>query len=810
MDGNGEPARRPRLSIVVPFYGVERYIAECLESLRAQSFADFEAILVDDGSPDGSLAIAQQHAASDDRFRIVRQHNQGLGTARNTGARYAVGEYLTFVDSDDVVPPHAYRRMIASLDRTGSDMAAGNARRFNDLGVRDSWVHQVPFARPRPRTHVREFPSLALDRMAWNKMYRRSFWDREGFAYPVGLYEDYPVTIASHLFADRVDVLATPVYYWRERDGGDLSITQRVWEMDNLRERVASAERVLDLVADESTQLRGEVGRHFLHIDVGAVLAALHRAPADLVESEDERRREILELARRLVSRIDADQVALSSPFDRVQAHLVLEGDLDGLSELTHYRARHGRNGSLQVREQGSITEFFRDLPGLDAGVPEEIYRVAPARVRLQGTLQDTRWVREPGGGDALIIDVRVAVDQLDLTGAQVFLHLVSPSGRSRSVPSHILTQGPRRELRLTLRPALLAELDDPGHWRLEVEARVAGLHRRGRVTGLTGTRTRWSEQRLIGPHLWAKPARDQGAFGVLIRRPEAALTEVAAAAAELSLSGWFVPPTTREDTPPMPVLWLTLNNGADVVPATVDLAPPRAGDPVGSARFEALLDAEMIASHGLEDHITERSVWNVRMAVGTEPPVSLCHPSVVGSAVAVVGHRRVSILPGPTGLASVHEEYAHPSVDRARAEDGAVELSGWFDRSGDRPSRARWRGYITPDNRVDVEVPVSWCAEERRFAVRAPVAELVDRAAAARAEAADVVEGDAATSWALWLLTEEASPPPPRCPGVSAEPAMLSVADVHRMPTALQAGGHAVTLHLGRMGRLSVVVDGA
>ncbi|MGW4694221.1 glycosyltransferase family 2 protein, partial [Kitasatospora cineracea] len=97
----------PRLSVVVPIYNVERYLEECLDSIAAQTFADFECVMVDDGSKDSSAAIAEAYAAKDSRFRLVRQVNKGLGAARNTGYRHISpdSEFLAFVDSDDTMPP---------------------------------------------------------------------------------------------------------------------------------------------------------------------------------------------------------------------------------------------------------------------------------------------------------------------------------------------------------------------------------------------------------------------------------------------------------------------------------------------------------------------------------------------------------------------------------------------------------------------------------------------------------------------------------------------------------------------------------
>jgi CDP-glycerol glycerophosphotransferase len=237
----------PRLSIVVPIYNVEAYLQECLDSIAAQTMDAFECVMVDDGSTDRSAEIAEAYAAADPRFRLVHQHNQGLGAARNTGWRNVSpdSEYLAFVDSDDTLPRDAYERMIASLDRTGSDFATGNVLRLGVDGYIPSRVHQEPFVQDRFATHVTRLPALVRDRTAWNKVYRRRFFEESGLLYPEGmLYEDAPVSIPLHFLAKRVDVLHEPVYHWRIRQEGQLSITQRRADPQGLIDRVRSVELV--------------------------------------------------------------------------------------------------------------------------------------------------------------------------------------------------------------------------------------------------------------------------------------------------------------------------------------------------------------------------------------------------------------------------------------------------------------------------------------------------------------------------------------------------------------------------------------
>ena len=300
----------PLLSVVVPFYGVEDYIEECLESLRVQTLTDLEVICVDDGSPDGSLAIVERYCARDPRFRLVRQPNAGLGPARNTGMRAATGRYLAFVDSDDLVPARAYELLVGTLERTGSDFAAGDVRRLDAEGLHPSWTHARPFASDDLRTHVLRRPDLVADRMVWNKVYRRDFWDAHGYTFPAIRYEDWPVTLAAHLDAVAVDVLAEPVYHWRDRATGE-SNTQAVHRLDNLADRMASAAMVLDLVAEAPVAVREQVEGHLLHVDLTAAAQALVVVPR-------EQRAAVTGLGRGLARRITLDVARRHPVVDRL------------------------------------------------------------------------------------------------------------------------------------------------------------------------------------------------------------------------------------------------------------------------------------------------------------------------------------------------------------------------------------------------------------------------------------------------------------------------------------------------------------
>ena len=110
------PNKEPTFSIVVPLYNTERYIAEALDSIEAQTFGDFEVIVINDASTDNGPAIVQRYIARDNRFRMITQENRGLAGARNSGIRAALGRYVAFLDADDIWLPEKLQRHFDHLE----------------------------------------------------------------------------------------------------------------------------------------------------------------------------------------------------------------------------------------------------------------------------------------------------------------------------------------------------------------------------------------------------------------------------------------------------------------------------------------------------------------------------------------------------------------------------------------------------------------------------------------------------------------------------------------------------------------------
>ena len=228
--------RAPLVSVVVPAYGVEEWLPECLAGLAAQTHREWEAVVVDDGSPDRSGEIAEEWARDDGRIRVVHTANGGLGAARNEGTRQVAGDYLAFLDSDDVLPPDAYATLVGSLERSGSDFVTGSMLRLEGgEQVEPPWMRRLHNP-PLTGARVGQRPEILGDVFAWNKMFRTSFWRDAGLSWPERVrYEDQPAMTRAFL-RGRFDVRPEVVYHWRIRTDGS-SITQQRASVDDLRDR---------------------------------------------------------------------------------------------------------------------------------------------------------------------------------------------------------------------------------------------------------------------------------------------------------------------------------------------------------------------------------------------------------------------------------------------------------------------------------------------------------------------------------------------------------------------------------------------
>ena len=208
----------PTISVIVPVYKVEEYLLECIDSILAQTYTDFELILVDDGSPDNCGVICEEYAEKDRRVTVIHQENQGLSGARNSGIDAAKGEYITFVDSDDIVHEQYLEILLLGMgNNTGITVC--RLEPFVDMVIpgklnSGAWEY-VGYESQDALIKLYE-GNAALPINAWGKLFRKSLLDNLRF--PVGkLHEDQFFTPRVFFCAGRIVSCNAKLYYYRTR-----------------------------------------------------------------------------------------------------------------------------------------------------------------------------------------------------------------------------------------------------------------------------------------------------------------------------------------------------------------------------------------------------------------------------------------------------------------------------------------------------------------------------------------------------------------------------------------------------------------
>jgi CDP-glycerol glycerophosphotransferase len=215
------------LSVVVPVYRVEQYVARCLDSILDQAGGEVEIIAVDDHSPDSSGTIIDAYARRDIRVQVVHlAANVGLGRARNAGLERARGTYVWFVDSDDALPAGTVPAVLARLAASRPDvLVVDHAEVFEDGRV----VGTGP--RPAP-TGLPDLLRLPLATSACTKVIRRGLLAELDLRFPPGWYEDCAFTYPLLLAAERIDVLDRVCYHYRQRADGAITKSVSVQHFD--------------------------------------------------------------------------------------------------------------------------------------------------------------------------------------------------------------------------------------------------------------------------------------------------------------------------------------------------------------------------------------------------------------------------------------------------------------------------------------------------------------------------------------------------------------------------------------------------
>lgn len=209
----------PKASVIVPVYNVEDFLEKCVDSVLAQTERDFELLLIDDGSTDGSGVLCDRLAGKDPRIRVIHQENQGLGGARNTGIEAAACDWLLFLDSDDWIDPETLEKALMAGEQQEADMVLFAFRSVDmqgkELGIFLDNVPKNQSLSPKIRKDL-----LLCYPCAWNKLYKKSLFLDTGVRYPLRVwYEDVRTTQKVMTEAKSIVVLDYVGYNYLQRPG---------------------------------------------------------------------------------------------------------------------------------------------------------------------------------------------------------------------------------------------------------------------------------------------------------------------------------------------------------------------------------------------------------------------------------------------------------------------------------------------------------------------------------------------------------------------------------------------------------------
>lgn len=203
------------ISIIMPVYNSGLYLREMIDSILAQSYRNWELVLVDDGSKDNSGEICEQYASTDNRIRVIHQQNAGVGEARNTGLRLIQGDYVYFADSDDSMEPEMLQKMVDVVDRTGADVVRVDywddyADSSVEKGRCDGSVESFCQAEATMKVYHNEITSYL-----WSMLFRRTVIQN---SFPnLRTFEDYCAVFKWIASCNKLVWLHEPLYHYRQR-----------------------------------------------------------------------------------------------------------------------------------------------------------------------------------------------------------------------------------------------------------------------------------------------------------------------------------------------------------------------------------------------------------------------------------------------------------------------------------------------------------------------------------------------------------------------------------------------------------------
>ncbi|MDE6125640.1 MAG: glycosyltransferase [Muribaculaceae bacterium] len=327
--------KQPLVTVVVPVYNAGKFLGEALESLRSQSYARFEAIMVDDGSTDESAEICERFCKSDRRFRLIRQPNCGVSAARNAGIENAKGDWIAFLDADDMMYPESLRHMLDTALLTGAPIVAAGY----DAGITPGGTQRFGFRKGKTVVlAAAEAICIGLYQKRilnnpWGMLFRAELFQADcTLRFRPGRYEDLDFFYRAFERAGRIALSDETVYFYRENPDSFINTwsASRLDALDVTDRIVAHYRAKAESQPGENTArlLRAALDRRFsAHFNLLQLMLSLDEPPPGQIQRclrviRIERRRELADPRVRLKNKLGALASYGGLPFLRLLGNL--------------------------------------------------------------------------------------------------------------------------------------------------------------------------------------------------------------------------------------------------------------------------------------------------------------------------------------------------------------------------------------------------------------------------------------------------------------------------------------------------------
>ncbi len=233
----------PKISVVVPIYNIENYLPETLNSILKQSMIEeMEVLMIDDGSTDNSINIIDEYALDYDNFYAYHKSNEGPSIARNLGIELAKGEYVMFLDSDDIILPDRCEKLYELAKKNDSDFVGSFGKRLTRYNFYGSLIYNNAYKNIEDKKEnviFEEMPELIWDTFCTNKLYKKSFLDENNIRFiPKMKYEDIPFALEAYSLGNNISLTKDTSYLWRIRQDNNSSVTQQHQRYENFEDRI--------------------------------------------------------------------------------------------------------------------------------------------------------------------------------------------------------------------------------------------------------------------------------------------------------------------------------------------------------------------------------------------------------------------------------------------------------------------------------------------------------------------------------------------------------------------------------------------